>query len=60
LDIGLKASKEILDALKYVGERILAGRNAFGCLRERGVRVFEAVEAMESRRYSLREERLSQ
>jgi hypothetical protein len=43
LDIGLKASKEILDALEYVGERILAGRNAFGCLGERDVRVVEAM-----------------
>jgi hypothetical protein len=53
LDIGLKASKEILDALKYIRERILAARNVFGCLRERDVRV---VEGMETRRFSLREE----
>jgi hypothetical protein len=46
LDIGLKASKEILDTLKYVRERILASRNAFGCLIERD---FGVVEAMESR-----------
>jgi hypothetical protein len=33
LDIGLKASKEILDTLEYVDERILAGRNGLGRLR---------------------------
>jgi hypothetical protein len=56
LDVGLETSKEILDALKYVGERILAGRNGLGRLRERVVR---GVEAVESKRYSLKEERLS-
>jgi hypothetical protein len=30
LDVGLEASKEIVDAVKYVGERILAGRNGLG------------------------------
>jgi len=34
LDIGLKPSKEILDAFKYVEERILAGRDGLGRLRE--------------------------
>jgi hypothetical protein len=33
LDIGLKASKEILDTLKYIDERILAGRDSLGRLR---------------------------
>jgi hypothetical protein len=57
LEIGLKASKEILDTLKYVRERILAARNGFDCRSERDVRL---VKAMQSRRYSLREEHLSQ
>jgi len=35
VDKGLKASKEVLDALKYAGERIVAGRNVLGRLRER-------------------------
>jgi len=56
LDIGLKASKEILDALKYVSERILAGRNGLGRLRERVVSVVGVVEA---KIFSLKEERLS-
>jgi hypothetical protein len=34
LDIGLKASKEILDTLKYIDEYTLAGRDDLGCLRE--------------------------
>jgi len=57
LDISLKASKEVLDALEYVDERIMAGMNGLGRLRERVVSI---VEEVESRRYSLREERLSQ
>jgi len=34
LDIGLKTSKESLDPPKYVDERILAGRDGLGRLRE--------------------------